>query len=132
EPPEPDPPAGGRLARAILVPRIRLLPVEQRPRRLELRRDRDLAPLEQESEPSGPEHVDGARHQLGSVRELPRPLGVGRVLARHDERPRRGRPRLEPQRKPRDEAEPATRAAEELAEVVAGDVLDDLAAGARD
>ena len=33
---------------------------------------------------------------------------------------------------PRDEREPAARAAEELAEVVAGDVLHDLAAGARD
>src|SRR5581483_524005 len=40
--------------------------------------------------------------------------------------------RMQPQRDARDEAEPAARAREQLAEVVAGDVLHHLAAGARD
>ena len=41
------------------------------------------------------------------------------------------RQRVQPQRDPLDRAEPPARAAEQLAEVVAGDVLDDLAARAR-
>ena len=46
-------------------------------------------------------------------------------------RARRRGQRVQPQRDPLDRAEPAARAAEELAEVVAGDVLDDLPAGVR-
>ena len=55
-----------------------------------------------------------------------------RVLGLDDERPRRLRQRVQPEARARDERETSLGAAHESREVVAGDVLDDLAARARD
>ena len=56
---------------------------------------------------------------------------LGRARDRDDERPLAVRKRMEPQAGAGDQAEPSLGTAEQLAEVVARDVLDDLAPGAR-
>ena len=57
---------------------------------------------------------------------------TGNVVGLDDDRGRRGRQRVQAQRDPSDQRERALRAAHELPEVVAGDVLHDLATRARD
>ena len=96
---------------------------------LDLTVDGGLGTLEEERDPVGREHVDGARRELGAMDLAPR---GAQVVGLDDDGRRRRRPRVQPQRDARDQPEPPARAGEELAEVVAGDVLHDLAARARD
>ena len=67
------------------------------------------------------DEVHGARHELRAV-QLDPPRG-----ADHDGPPH-SRQRVQPQRETLGPAEPSARAAEELAKVIAGNVLDDLPA----
>ncbi len=75
------------------------------------------------------EDVERARLQLRAEEGGGRPR---RVLGLDDERARRRGQRVEPERDPSDQRERPGRAADELAQVVAGDVLDDLPAGVGD
>jgi hypothetical protein len=75
------------------------------------------------------EDVERARLQL---RATETPHDARRVVGLDDQRRRRRRQGMQPQRDAGDEAEPSLRAADELREVVARDVLHDLPARARD
>ena len=98
--------------------------------RRDLRRDGGGAALEQHCDAAGVEDVERARDELGGEQRR----GDRRRVVRLDDDRRRGGHGvgMEAQADPADEREPAARAADELAEVVAGDVLDDLAAGVDD
>ena len=67
--------------------------------------------------------VDRTRHELRAVQRLP--------VGARDDRAGCRRSRMQSQREPLDRSEPSARAAEQLAEVIAGNVLHDLAARAR-
>src|SRR4051812_26540356 len=87
-----------------------------------LRIDGALRALEQNVHAAVGE-VDGARHELRAVHREP--------VGRRNDASSGSRCRMQLQRQALDAAEPPARAAEELAEVVAGDVLHDLATRAR-
>ena len=91
-----------------------------------------LAALEQHRHPAGAEDVERARHELRA--EQRRDGRAASASSRLDDERARGRgQRVEPEaRRARSSASRPARAADELAEVVAGDVLHDLAAGVRD
>src|SRR5205823_3925572 len=120
-----------RLPLANLRPdvRPRLLAAYELPRAGELRRHRGLAALEEHGDAARVEHVERARYELGAP---DRGHDAGGLRRLDHERPRRFRHPMQPQRHAGDEPEPPARAADELAEVVAGDVLDHLAAGVGD
>ena len=88
--------------------------------------------LEEERELARNVQIGGARRELRQPQLPQQPAPFLRVRRRHHERAGLGRERMEAQAHPRDQAEPPARAAEELPEVVARDVLDDLAARVRD
>ena len=96
---------------------------------LELGGDSPFPSLEEHGDTAWVEHVEGARLQRRAT-ELAD--DTGRIVGLDDERRSCRRERMQPQRHPRDQGEAPLRPADELAEVVPGDVLHDLAAGAGD
>ena len=92
-------------------------------------RDGALTALEQDGDLSGVEDVERARLE---PRAPQRADGGRRVVGLDDECRRGGGERVEPERHAGDQRQLPRRAAHELAEVVARDVLHDFPAGARD
>ena len=91
--------------------------------------DRGPQPFEEQREPARREEVDRGRLERRAAQLLPE----RRAGRRSPTRPSPRQPAAgAAERDPRDQPEPAARAGEELAEVVAGDVLHHLAARARD
>ena len=124
-------PSDAALSLAGLAPDrvVALDAADERARLVELLAHRALRALEEQRDPAGVEDVERARLEAPPA-EL---ADDARRVARLDDE-RRGalRQRMEAQRDARDEREPPLGAADELPEVVAGDVLHDLAARARD
>ena len=104
-------------------------PADELARCAELELDRRGAAFEHHRQPLVG-HVERARHERRAEDRLP--LGLSVARNGRDERRSRVGQRVQAQAGTADDAQRAARAAEELAEVVAGDVLHDLAARARD
>ena len=121
----------GPRARANLVPDLVAcsLPADELARCAELELDRRGTALEHHGQPLVG-HVESARHEGRAEDRLALRLAVARNGS--DERRRSVGQRVQAQAGAADGAQRAARAAEQLAEVVAGDVLHDLAARARD
>ena len=125
-------PRAARLARARLLPDVRSVP--RRRRRARARRRAAPRPPPRCPRRGRPRGRDGGRRarsaaaaSAGGRRSTPAVSSVSTTSVRVA-----GGQRVEPERDPSDQRQRPGRAADELAEVVAGDVLDDLAAGARD
>ena len=97
--------------------------------RFDLRLHRAVGSFEQRRHPTGVEDIEGARLQLRCEK---RTGHGGRIVRLDDDRARRLRQRVQTEADARDEGEPALGSADESPEVVARDVLHDLAAGIRD
>ena len=97
--------------------------------RCDLRLHRALGSFEQRRHTTGVEDIERARLQLRCEK---RAGHRSRVLRLDDDRARRLRQRVQTEADARDEGEPSFGSADESPEVVARDVLHDLAAGIRD
>ena len=128
---EADEADGRRLPPTRLLPGLhaRLDAPDGGEERVELRLDGGGRSLEEHRDAARVEDVERAR--LGA-RRPDRSDDRGRVVRLDDERRRRRRNGVQPERDPRDQRQRPVRAAHELAEVVPGDVLHDGAARARD